>query len=329
MTSRRRVLGAFATGALALASRIDAQPASTPRRIGYLDQGSAARSKPYVDALRQGLRALGWIEGRNLEIRFGFADGDTARLPALASELVRGDVALIVTWSTPAALAAKRASATIPIVIGFTADPVGSGIVSSLAHPGGNVTGWTHVGLELRAKYLELLEEAIPGAERVGVLWNPSNPVHKPSLEVLDAAARRLGVTLELAGASDPAALDGVFAALDAGRAQALIVFPDGMFIAQMTQIVALARRHRLPAMYGVREYVRAGGLMFYGADLAAMQREVGAAIVDKVLRGARPGDIPIEQPTRFELAINVGTAHALGLALPQPLLLRADELVE
>jgi putative ABC transport system substrate-binding protein len=324
---RRRALGALTSALLVLAARGAAQ--AGPRRIGYLDQGSAARSEPYVDALRRGLRALGWIEGQNLDIEFRFADGKTAQLPALAAALVRANVELIVTWSTPAALAAKGATATIPIVIGFTADPVGSGIVPALAHPGGNITGWTHVGLELRAKYLELLKEAVPDAVRFGVLWNPSNPVHKPSLEVIAAAARRLGVALELAGVRDPDELDPAFATLAANGAQALVVFPDGMFIAQMPLILALAQRHGLPAMYGVKEYVQAGGLMFYGADLAAMQREVGAAIVDRILRGARPGDLPIEQPTRFELAINLRTAHELRISIPQSLLARADSVID
>jgi putative ABC transport system substrate-binding protein len=329
VSDRRTALRVLASGLLAVAGRAAAQAPRTPRRIGYLDQGSAARSKPYVAALREGLRRLGWIEGDNLQIEFRFADGKTARLPALAADLVRAPVELIVTWSTPAALAAKHATATIPIVIGFAADPVGSGIVPSLARPGGNITGWTHVGLELRAKYLELLKEAVPQATRFGVLWNPSNQVHKPSLQVLDAAAHRLDVALELAGVDNPDALEPAFSTLVARQAQALIVFPDGMFIAQMPRILALAQRYRLPALYGVREYAEAGGLMFYGADLAAMQRDIGAAFVDKILRGEKPRDLPLEQPTRFELVINLGTARALALTIPQSLLLRADDVIE
>jgi ABC-type uncharacterized transport system substrate-binding protein len=325
---RRRFVGALTCSLLAFSSRASAQQTQQLRRIGYLDQGSAARSRPYLSALRQGLSEHGWIDGQNIAIVTRFAEGQTDRLPALASELVRAGVDVIVTWSTPAALAAKRATATIPIVIGFTADPVGSGIVAELAHPGGHVTGWTHQGAELRAKYLELLKEAVPEATRFGVLWNPMNQVHKPSLKVIEGAAARLNVQLNLAGVQDPALLESAFSTLVQQRAQALIVFPDGMFIAQMPLIVSLAARNGLPAMYGVREYVEAGGLMFYGANLSEMQRQLGAALVDKILRGANPASLPVEQPTKLELVINVRTARALGLLIPQALLLRADELI-
>lgn len=325
---RRRFIVASTVAALTLSLRAVAQQAHAPRRIGYLDQGSADRDRPYLDAFRAGLRDLGWVEGRDVVIESRFAEGHTDELPRLAADLVRSKVDVIATWSTPAALAAKHASATVPIVIGFTADPVGSGIVASLAHPGGNITGWTHVGLELRAKYLELLKEAVPDAVRVGVLWNPANQVHAPSLKVIEDAAQRLHVQLILAGAKDPAGLEAAFASLVDERAQALIVFPDGMFIAQMNRIIDLAARDRLPALYGVREYVAAGGMMFYGTSLAEMQRRVGAARVDKILRGANPADLPIAQPTSFELVINLKTAKALGLAMPEPLLLRADKVI-
>jgi len=326
---RRFLLRVLAGGLLVVPCSVLPQPSGRLRRVGYLDQGSAAGSRPYVDAFRQGMRELGWIEGENLELLFRFADGVTDALPRLAGDLVREKVHLIVTWSTPAALAAKHASKTIPIVIGFTADPVGSGIVASLARPGGNVTGWTHVGLELRAKYLDLLKEAVPDAKRVGVLWNPSNQVHKPSLQVLEAAAHRLDVQLELAGVSDPEKLDGTFTNLAARGVQGLIVFPDGMFVAQKARIIALAARERLPALYGIREYAQAGGLLFYGADLAEMQRRVGATLADKILKGARPAELPVERPTRFELVVNQKTARALGLTLPQSLLLQANEVIQ
>jgi putative ABC transport system substrate-binding protein len=324
MIGRRRFLGATT---LCLPLLAVAQPAL--RRIGYLDQGSASGDRVYLDALRDGLRDLGWVDGRNIFIETRFAEGATGELPRLAADLVKSRVELIATWSTPAALAAKRASATIPIVIGFTADPVGSGIVASLAHPGGNITGWTHVGVELRAKYLELLKDAVPDAARFGVLWNPANQVHRPSLKVIESAAQRLGVELYLAGARDADSLESAFSDLVDKHVQALIVFPDGMFIAQMARIVALAAQHRLPAMYGVREYAPAGGLMFYGASLSQMQRQVGSSLIDKILRGASPADLPIERPTKFELVINMKTARTLGLAIPQPVLLRADELIQ
>jgi putative ABC transport system substrate-binding protein len=329
VVDRREVIGALTCGLLGCSFPLRAQGPQKLRRIGYLDQGTAAGDRPYTDALRQGLRSLGWIEGENFRIDERFADGKTDRLPALAAELVAAGVEVIVTWSTPAALAAKRATTTIPIVIGFAADPVVTGIVPNLAHPGGNVTGWTHIGLELRAKYLELLKEAVPDAVRFGVLWNPKNQVHRPSLEVIENAARRLGVQTQLAGVQDAAELDSAFSMLAAGRVQALIVFPDGMFIAQMPRIVALAARSRLPALYGVKEYVAAGGLMYYGADLSQMQRDVGASVVDRILKGARPGDLPVEQPKKFELAINLQTARALGLAIPASVLVRADEIIQ
>jgi len=298
-------------------------------RIGYLDQGSAAGNKLYLDAFRQGLRDLRWIEGENIVIDARFAEGKTDQLPRLAAELVRLKVDVIATWTTPAALAAKHATTSIPIVIGFAADPVGSGIVTSLARPGGNITGWTHVGLELRAKYLELLKQAVPNAARFGVLWNPTNQVHKPSLKVIEAAAQRLGVELHLAGVHDPKDLESTFSAMVARGVQALVVFPDGMFVAQTAQIIALAARTRLPTMYGVREYAAVGGLMTYGANLSEMNREVGARFVDSILRGAKPAALSVAQPTKFELLINLKTAAALGLSIPTSLMLRADQLIQ
>jgi putative ABC transport system substrate-binding protein len=296
-------------------------------RIGYLDQGSADGNKPYVEAFREGLRDLGWVEGKNIVMEVRFAEGKYERLPALAAELVRLKVDLIVTSGTPAALAAKRATTTIPIVIGFAADPVGSGIVRSLARPGGNITGWTHQGLELRVKYLELLKEAVPRATRFGVLWNPTNPVHQSSMKVIEAAAQRLKVELYLMGVQDSKELEGAFTTLAEKRAEALIVYPDGLFLDQKALIVSLAARRRLPAMYGIREYVEAGGLMAYGTNLLQMYRR-GASFVDKILKGAKPGDLPVEQPTKFELVINLKTAKALGLTISQSVLGRADEVI-
>ncbi|MGH2360169.1 MAG: ABC transporter substrate-binding protein [bacterium] len=328
MITRRALIGTLAGGLLAAPLAAQAQQPGKIWRIGYLDQGSAARNTAYLEALQQGLRDLGWVEGRNIAMEIRFAEGKTDQLPALAAELVRLKVDLIATSSTPAALAAKQATTTIPIVIGFAADPIGSGIVSSLAHPGGNITGWTHLGLELRAKYLELLKAAVPKAIRFGVLWNPANQVHKPSLKIIEAAAQRLKVELHPMGVQDPKELESAFSALVGKRVDALVVFPDGMFQAQTSLIVALAARYRLPAMYGFREFVDAGGLMAYGTNLSYMFR-LGATYVDKILKGAKPGDLPVEQPTKFELVINLKTAKALGLTIPQSLLLRADEVIQ
>jgi putative tryptophan/tyrosine transport system substrate-binding protein len=318
----------LALGLVAAPLAGEAPQAGKARRIGYLDQGSAARNTPLLEAFRQGLRDLGWIEGQNIVIEVRYAEGRTDQLPALAAELVRLKVDLIVTLTTPASLAAKQATATIPIVIGFVADPVGSGLVASLAHPGGNITGWTHLGLELRAKYLDLLKEAVPGAIRFGVLWNPANQVHRPSLKIIEAAAQALKVELYPVGARDPKELESAFSALAEKRVEALTVFPDGMFLAQAPLIIALAARSRLPAMYGVREFAEAGGLMAYGANLSDMHRR-GASFVDKILKGAKPADLPVEQPTKFELVINLRTAKALGLTIPQSVLIRAEKVIE
>jgi putative tryptophan/tyrosine transport system substrate-binding protein len=325
---RRRFISAVTLSLLTAPLAAQAQQAGKVRRIGYIDQGSAARNRPYFEAFRQGLRDLGWVEGQNVAIEVRFAEGKTDQLPTLAAELVRLKVDLIVTSSTPAALAAKHATTTIPIVIGFAADPVGSGLVASLARPGGNITGWTHQGLELRAKYLGLLKEAVPKATRFGVLWNPTNQIHGPTLKLIEAAAQKLKVELHLVGVQDPKEIESTFSALVGKRVEALVVFPDGMFIAQTPLIIALAARSRLPAMYGVREYAEAGGLMAYGANLSDMHRR-GATYVDKILKGAKPADLPVEQPTKFELVINLKTAKALGLTIPPSLLLRADELIQ
>jgi putative ABC transport system substrate-binding protein len=325
---RRAFLGAFAGALLAAPFAAEAQ-AGKVYRIGYLAQGSADRDGVYLDALRQGLRDFGWVEGQNIAIDARFAEGRTDLLPSLAAELVRRKVDIILTWTTPAALAAKQATTAIPIVIGGAADPVGSGVVASLARPGGNITGWTHLGLELRAKYLELLKEAVPWVIRFGVLWNPTNQAHKPSLKIIEGAAERLKVELHLVAIQDPKEFESAFTALVGKGVQALVVFPDGMFLAQTQLIIALAARNRLPTMYGLREYAEAGGLMSYGANLSEMQRQLGAAFVDKILRGANPANLPVAQPTKFDLLINLKTAKALGLTIAPSLLQQADQVIE
>src|SRR5262245_27200258 len=326
---RRIFLSTLGLGVLAAPLAAEAQQAGKAYRIGYLDQGPVSVNRRYVDGLRVGLQERGWVEGRNFTIEARFAEGRTDQLSQLAADLVRLKVDLIATTSTPAALAAKHATTTIPIVIGFVADPVGSGIVASLAHPGANITGWTHQGVELRAKYLDLLKEAIPRASRFGVFWNPANPVHSPSLHNIETAARHLQVEVNEAGVPNPNALQPAFSALIKKGVQALVVFPDGMFLAQMDAIITLAAKYRLPTMYGLREYADAGGLMAYGTNLTEMNRQIGASFVDKILKGAKPHDLPIEQPTKFELVINMKTAKALGLTIPQSLLLRADEVIQ
>ncbi len=325
----RRAFLMLSGGLLAAPVSGGAQPTAKLWRIGYLDQGSEANNRLYVAGLRQGLSDLGWVDGRTILIEIRFAEGKTDQLPRLAAELVRSKVDVIVTSTTPAALAAKHATTTVPIVIGFVADPVGSGIVASLARPGGNITGWTHSGRDLRAKYLELLKAAVPSATRFGVLWNPANQVHQPSMQNIEGAARQLKVELHLASAQESKELERAVSGLMEKRVQALVVFPDGMFQSQTSQIVALAARHRLPAVYGLREFAEAGGLIAYGANVATMHRELSASLVDMILKGARPASLPVAQPTKFDLLINLKTAKALGLTIPPSLLQRADQVIE
>ena len=326
----RRTFLAMVTGScLAAPLAAEAQSSSKTFRIGYLEFGSAAPGTPHLEAFRAGLRQLGWVEGQNIAIEVRDAEGKQDRLPEFAAGLVRLKVDLIFASATPAALAAKQATTTIPIVIGFVADPVGSGLVRHLAHPGGNITGWTHLaGLELNAKRLDILKQAIPGAARIAALWNPANPIHAPSLKVIEAAARRLKVQLHPMGVQNPDQLEGIFSRMTQEHVQALTVPPDGMFLAHQARIIDLAASHRIPAMYGVRELVEAGGLMGYGVNLPEMYRR-GAFFVDRILKGAKPGDLPVEQPTNFELVINLKTAKALGLTIPHSLLLRADQVIE
>jgi putative ABC transport system substrate-binding protein len=315
-------LGMFSTPAI-----IEAQQPGKVFRVGYLESGAAAPSAHLFESFRQGLRDLGWVEGQNIAIELRVAEGKYERLRDLAAELVKLQADVIFASSTPAALAAKQATTTVPIVIGRVADPVGSGLVASLAHPGGNITGWTHLGRELRAKYVELIKEAVPGATRIGVLWNPANPIHGPSLENVKTAAQALKVQLRPVGVQDPQELESAFSALAREHGEALVVLPDGMFLAQGTRIIALSARGRLPAMYGMTELTKAGGLMGYGVNLPDMYRH-GASFVDRILKGAKPADLPVEQPTKFELVINLKTAKVLGLTIPQSVLVRADEVI-
>src|SRR5256712_2215420 len=309
---RWSILVALVVGILAAPLATDAQQPSRVPRIGYLEFGTAAPGTSFLEAFRQGLRDLGWVEGQNIAIEVRYAEGKRDQLPELAAELVRRKVDLIFASTTPAALAAKHATTTIPIVIGLVADPVGSGVVASLARPGGNITGWTHEpGLEILGKRLELIKEAVSGATRIGALWNPANPIHGPAVKELEAAAQALKVQLHPVPVQDPKELESAFAALTRQRAGALTVIPDGMFLAQADRIIALAARSRLPAIYGFTDLVEAGRLMAHGVNLPEMFRR-GASYVDRILKGARPADLPIERPTRFYFVINLKTAKAL-----------------
>ena len=308
---------------------VGAQPNENVRRIGFLAGGSTAVSAPTVVAFREGLRELGWVEGQNVVIDFRSAEGRFDRLPDLAAELVRRKVDLIVAVPTPAAVAAKNATTTIPIVMISVPNPVELQLVDSLARPGRNVTGVSFsVGIDIIGKELQMLKEAVPGIRSVAILLNPTNPGHALALGKAKADAQSLGLSLHFLEARTPGELDSAFAAMAKDRVDALLVVADSMFAAQRTRLAELAAKHRLPTVYAFREYVDAGGLMSYGPNLASQYRQA-AAYVDKVLKGARPAELPVEQPTRFELVINLKTAKALGLAISQSLLLQANHVIE
>jgi putative ABC transport system substrate-binding protein len=323
---RRDFLGALGGAAMMpLATRAQ-QPGRLPR-IGYLSPGSAISSRD--DTFRQGLRELGYVEEQNIVVEYRFADGKFDRLGDLAAELVRLKVDVIVAVVTQASLAAKNATRTIPIVMAFVSDPVGSGLVTSLARPGANVTGTSSMTAEVVGKSLEVLKEAVPHVARVAVLWNPNNVIFQAQmLRATERAAARLGVELQAHGARGPDELDRAFAAMTTAGAGALLVLADPILVLQRTRIIELAEQGRLPAMYGLREYALAGGLMAYGPNDTEMYRRA-ASYVDKILKGAKPADLPVEQTTKFDLVINLKTAKALGLTIPLPLLGRADEVIE
>ena len=292
-------------------------------RLGYL---APARIPHLIDALLTGLRELGYVEGKNIKIEYRY--GGTATLDELAAQLVDLHPDAIITVATPPAIAAKRATTTIPIVMATAGDPVRSGIVASFARPGGNVTGVTLYGSELSAKRVEVLKEALPRTTRLAALGNARNPYSQHSWEDMEPAARALGLDPHLFMGQGLGDLSETFAAMERERANAVLVLSDALFNSARLQIIALASKHHLPAMYEAREFVEDGGLISYGPDIAEMTRR-SATLVDKVLKGVRPADLPIEQPTTFTLATNLKTAKALGLIIPPGLLARADEVIE
>jgi putative ABC transport system substrate-binding protein len=308
----------------------EAQQAAKVARIGILAQNLA--SAPHLtEAIHQGLRDLGYVEGRNVVIERRDAEGKFERLPALAAELVALKVDVIVAPSTVAALATKQATRTVPIVFAGAADPVTDGLVTSLARPGGNVTGLSVLAPELAGKRLELLKQAVPGVSRVAFLWQPGGSgerTEKNLLKEAEVAGRALGVQLQFVEARGPADLDRAFSDMTKARADALVVLGSPMLLNERRRLADLAAKNRLPAVYYSRVYVDAGGLMSYGPDFPALLRRA-ATYVDKILKGAKPADLPVEQPTKFELVINLKTAKALGLTIPQSVLWRADHVVE
>jgi putative ABC transport system substrate-binding protein len=327
---RRRFLLTALAGAVAAPLIAEAQLPGQVPRVGYISPGSS--SDPFrqrrFEAFRQGLRELGYVEGRNIVLEPRWAEGQYARYPVLAADLVRLKVAAIVTVGGAATKAAKQVTSTTPIVMSVVIDPVGSGLVPSLARPGGNLTGTSVMANDLIAKQFELLKEAAPNVSRIAVLWNPDNPSLTAAMSHVNAAARLLGVELQLVEARNPQEIDRAFAAMTREHAGAVVVLPDAIYGNQVRQIVGLAAQRRLPAIYAVGENAEAGGLMVYSANLRDLERRA-ATFVDKILKGAKPGDLPVEQPSKFDLIINLKTAKALGLTIPPSLLARADQVID
>jgi putative tryptophan/tyrosine transport system substrate-binding protein len=324
---RRREFVAIVGAAVAWPFAARAQPRSA-RRIGLLEPGVSSLSDPYVDAFRGGLRELGYKEGRDVLLEIRWAEGSNEPLFGLATELVASKVEVLVTVSTPAAIAAKQATATIPIVFTAVGDPVGAGVVPSLARPGGNATGFSLLATELSAKRLEILREIVPNASPVAMLWNDTNPGMTLRAHESERAAATLGLTIQSYGVHDLITFDPAFEAIVSAGGAAVLTLVDPFTRLHRQRIVDFAAERHLPAIYETREFVDAGGLISYGVDLFAMQRRA-ALYVDKILKGTKPAELPVEQPTKFELVINLRTAKALGLTIPPSLLSRADDVIE
>jgi putative ABC transport system substrate-binding protein len=327
---------AFLAGSLVLLAAplaVGAQQARRIAKIGILVTGSrgSPEAQMLLGAFRQSLHERGYVEGQNIVIEYRWADGKIERFPALASELTRVSVEVIVASNTPAARAAQQATTTIPIVVPVMGDPIRDGLVTSLARPGGNITGTTFIGPELVPKRLALLKEALPTVSRVAALWHPGAYGERTMSDMMketEAAAQTQGVYLRRVAVQGAEELDRAFSAITGERVDALIVFPSPMLFTERRRIVGLATKHRLPSMSMAREFVELGGFMSYGASIPDLFRRA-ATYVDRILKGAKPADLPIEQPTKFELVINLKTAKALGLTIPQSVLLRADEVIQ
>ena len=318
------VLGAL----LAAPLGAEAQQAARIPRIGVLHPGAPATSSHFAAAFTEGLRELGYLEGQNIVVERRFGEAKAERLSDIAAELVRLKVDVIVTSTDPGIAAVKRQTQLIPIVMANSTDPVGTGFVASLARPGGNVTGLSSVSPELSAKRLELLKEAVPKLSRVAIVWNPDVRGAVLEYKETESAARSLHLQLQSVEVNRPDGFDRAFSAVTTGRAEALTVASSSLAFRNRGRIASLAQKNRLPSMYGLREFADAGGLMAYGPNYAELWRRA-AAYVSKILKGAKPGELPVEQPTTFELVINLKTAKALGLTIPPSLLRRADQIIE
>lgn len=326
---RRAFTAIIAGGLLARPLAVGAQPARNVPRVGLLLLfGTPGQPNSLVDAFRGGLRDLGYVEGQTVLIDYRWAEGQEQRLTDHAADLVRLKVAVIVTSGTPATMAARAATRTIPVVMTNVGDPVGSGIVASLARPGGNVTGLSLLDAELDGKRIELLKEAAPHLSRLAILWSANDPGMTLAFGRVETAARALGLALQNLGVREPAEFPRAFEAAGAGHADALFVTAQPFTNQHRAQILDLVAKHRLPAIYTLRSFVDAGGLMSYGPSQADQYRRA-ATYVDRILKGAQPADLPVEQPTKFELVINLRAARALGLTIPAGLLQRADQVIE
>jgi putative tryptophan/tyrosine transport system substrate-binding protein len=325
---RTLLLAGAALPALLWTNSARAQPPARVARIGLLSPFSSANAGPWHEAFRLGLRDLGWVEGKNISIEYRYADGKVERLEQLAAGLSDLKVNVIVVSVQTDALAAQKVIRTIPVIMASPGDPVAIGLVASLARPGGNITGLTQMAPELSGKRLELLKDMVPKLSRVAVLWNPTGGTSPFSWKELQAPARQLGLQLQSLEVSTADEFDAAFAAMTKASPGALLVFSNPLMITHMKRIVDFAAKSRIPSMYQFSEYVEAGGLVAYGPDRDDMFRRA-ATFVDEILKGAKPADLPVEQPTIFELVINGKTAKALGLAIPQALLISANQVIE
>jgi putative ABC transport system substrate-binding protein len=329
--NRRAFIGSLTGGLLAAPLAAEAQPASRVARVGWMSLATPTAPALNFDVFRQGLRDLGYVEGQNLVLEPRYTGGKNELLPELIADLERAGADVIVAGPFAALRVAKQTTTRIPIVMTPSADPVVAGIVESLARPGGNVTGITEMAPQLTPKRLEMLKEIVPTLSRVAILWQPgtlSEEAFKQMLKETQATARSLGVQLQVVEAKEVADFDAAFSAMVKQRAEALIVLVNPMFNVQRGHIIERAAKHRLPAIYEWKEFVRSGGLLSHGADVQDIYRRA-AGFVDKILKGAKPADLPVEGPTRFDLAVNLKTAKALGLTIPPALLQRADQVIE
>jgi putative ABC transport system substrate-binding protein len=329
MSMKKKLLGLAAlTVIFALVQFVDAQQPGKMARLGFLTAAGRAGSAHLIEAFLQGLNEIGYVDGKNIAIEYRFAEGKFDRLPELAADLVRLKVDVIVAAVTQASLAAKNATATIPIVMVAVGNPVDSGLIASLARPGANISGTSVMSDEVVGKQLELLKESFPKISRVAAMWNPANPVfQKLQLRAVEATARVLNVSLQKLDARDPDEIDRAFKAIAKERTRALHVFPDPVFTTHRGLIAGLALKHRLPAVSGSAEVAEAGLLMCYGPSFPETYRRA-ATYVDKILKGAKPADIPIERPTKFEFVVNLNTAKKIGVTVPQSVLYRADKVI-